>query len=104
MIDLAPNETVKSIFELVSITGEIGRPFVTAPGVPAERVAALRGAFKKMVEDPEFLADAAKSHIDIHAIHAEELDQLVRRVLNSPKNAVELLKSALATGAKPTAR
>src|SRR3954462_2876723 len=104
MIDLAPNETVRSIFELVSITGEIGRPFVTSPGVPAERVAALRDAFKKMVDDPEFLADAAKSHIDIHAIRAEELDQLVRRVLDSPKNAVELLKSALATGAKATQR
>jgi tripartite-type tricarboxylate transporter receptor subunit TctC len=103
MIDLAPNDTVRSIFELVSITGEIGRPFVTAPGVPVERVAALRAAFKKMVEDPEFLADAAKSHIDIHPIHAEEMEQLVRRVLDSPKSAVELLKSALATGAKPGA-
>jgi tripartite-type tricarboxylate transporter receptor subunit TctC len=104
MIDLAPNETVKSIFELVSITGEIGRPFVTAPGIPTERLAALRAAFKKMVDDPEFLADAAKSRIDIYAIHGEELDQLVRRVLDSPKSAVELLKTALATGAKPTAR
>jgi tripartite-type tricarboxylate transporter receptor subunit TctC len=104
MIDLAPNETVRSIFELVSITGEIGRPFVTAPGVPAERVAALRDAFKKTMEDPEFLADAAKSHIDIHPIHAQEMEQLVLRVLSSSKSAVDLLKSALATGAKPTAR
>jgi tripartite-type tricarboxylate transporter receptor subunit TctC len=104
MIDLAPNETVKTIFELVSITGEIGRPFVTSPGVPAERVAALRAAFKITMEDPEFLADAAKSQIDIHPILAEELGQLVQRVLASSKGAVDLLKSALATGAKPTAR
>ena len=54
MIDLAPERTVKSIFELVSITGEIGRPFVTSPGVPAERVAALRAAFKKMVRIRSF--------------------------------------------------
>jgi tripartite-type tricarboxylate transporter receptor subunit TctC len=104
MIDLAPNETVKTIFKLVSITGEIGRPFVTAPGVPTERVAALRTAFKNTMEDPELLADAAKSQIDIHLIFAEELEQLVRHVLNSSKSAIDLLKSALATGAKPAGR
>jgi tripartite-type tricarboxylate transporter receptor subunit TctC len=104
MIDLAPNETVRTIFELVSITGEIGRPFVTAPGVPAERVAALRAAFKNAMEDPELLADAAKSHIDIHPIHAEELQQLVQRVLDSSKSAVDLLKSALATGSRAPGR
>ena len=61
MIDLAPNETVRTVFELISITGEIGRPFVTAPGVPADRVAALRQAFDETMKDPEFLADARES-------------------------------------------
>jgi tripartite-type tricarboxylate transporter receptor subunit TctC len=97
MIELAPDETVRSIFEVVSITGEIGRPFVTSPGVPPERAAALREAFRKTMADPELLADAAKSHIDIHPIFAEELDALVRRVLSAPKSAIDLLKSALAS-------
>jgi tripartite-type tricarboxylate transporter receptor subunit TctC len=104
MIDLAPNETVKSIFELVSITGEIGRPFVSAPGVPADRVGVLRDAFKNTMEDPEFLADAAKSHIEIHPIHAQEMEELVRRVLASSKSAVDLLKSALSAGSRAPAR
>jgi len=96
MMDLAPNETVRSIFELVSIVGEIGRPFVTSPGVPAERTAALREAFRKTMSDPDFLADAAKSHIDIHPIFGEELESLVKRVLSSPRSATDLLKAALA--------
>ncbi|HEY7299998.1 MAG TPA: hypothetical protein VH684_18995 [Xanthobacteraceae bacterium] len=97
MIDLAPNETVRRIFELVSITGEIGRPFVTAPGVPAERLAALREAFRTTMADPEFLADAAKSQIEIRPIFADELDALVGRVLGAPKGATDLLKSALSS-------
>jgi tripartite-type tricarboxylate transporter receptor subunit TctC len=97
MIDLAPNDTVRSIFELVSIVGEIGRPFMTSPSIPPERVAALREAFRKTMADPDFLADAAKSHIDVHPIFGEELDELVRRVLGAPKNAIDLLKSALST-------
>ncbi|MEA2988895.1 MAG: hypothetical protein QOG83_1606 [Alphaproteobacteria bacterium] len=104
MIDLAPNETVRTIFELVSITGEIGRPFVTSPGVPPERVAALREAFRQTMADPEFRADAVKSHIEIIPIFADELEELVRRVLGSSKTAVDLLKAALSSGAKPQTR
>jgi len=96
MIDLAPDDTVRSIFELVSIVGEIGRPFVTSPGVPPERVAALREAFRLTMADPDFLADAARSHIEIHPIFGDELSELVQRVLGSPKSAVDLLKTALA--------
>jgi len=95
MIELAPNETVRTIFELVSITGEIGRPFVASPGIPPERAAALREAFRSAMVDPELLADAQKSHIEIHPIFAEELDDLARRVLGSSKSAIDLLKSAL---------
>ena len=97
MIELAPNETVRSIFELVSITGEIGRPLVASPGVPPERVAAVRDAFRKTMADPELKADAARSHIDIEPIFAEELDALVRRVLSASKGATDLLKAALAS-------
>ena len=96
MIDLAPNETVRSIFELVSITGEIGRPFVTSPGVSPERASALREAFRKTMADPDFLADAARSQIEIHPIFADELDELVRRVLGASRSATDLLKAALA--------
>src|SRR5262249_48955996 len=42
LIDLATTPDVRAAFELMSLTADIGRPFVTAPGVPAERVAALR--------------------------------------------------------------
>jgi tripartite-type tricarboxylate transporter receptor subunit TctC len=95
LIDLAPNPDVKAVFELMSVTADIGRPFVTAPGVPADRVAVLREAFSKTMQDPEFLADAAKANIDIKLIDGHELEELVHRVLRSPKSAIDLLKAAL---------
>lgn len=96
MIDLAPNETVRTVFELISITGEIGRPFVTAPGVPADRVAALRQAFDNTMKDPEFLADAEKVQIEINPIAWQEMGDLVHRALSASKGAIDLLKAALA--------
>ena len=98
MVDLAPNETARAVFELVTITGELGRPFLTAPDVPADRVKALRDAFDATMKDPEFLADAARTQKEIHPIRWEEMEQLVRRVLNAPQGAKDYLKAALKPG------
>lgn len=96
LIDLAGNADVRAVFELISISGEIGRPLLTAPGVPADRVAALRQAFIDTVADPEFLADAAQMEREIHPIPGLELQALVQRELGAPKSAIDLLKAALA--------
>ena len=95
LIDLATTPDVRAVFELMSLTADIGRPFVTAPGVPADRVAALRQAFADTMRDPEFLADAAKANIDIKLIDGHELEDMSRRVLQSPRSAISLLKNAL---------
>jgi tripartite-type tricarboxylate transporter receptor subunit TctC len=96
LIDLATSADMRTVFELISITGELGRPLLTAPGVPADRVAALRQAFDETMLDPDFLADAAKMEREIHPIPAAELESLVQRQLSAPKSAIDLLKAALA--------
>jgi tripartite-type tricarboxylate transporter receptor subunit TctC len=95
LIDLSNDPNIKAVFEIMSITADIGRPFVTAPGVPADRVAALRKAFEETMVDPEFLADAARVNIEIKLVPGHELETMVKRVLSSPKSAIALLKSAL---------
>jgi tripartite-type tricarboxylate transporter receptor subunit TctC len=96
LIDLAPTPEIRSVFEVMSITADIGRPLLIPPGVPADRVAALRQAFDETVTDPEFLADAAQMEREISPVKGTELQGLVRRVLDTPKPSVELLKTALA--------
>jgi tripartite-type tricarboxylate transporter receptor subunit TctC len=95
LIDLAPNEQARRVFELYSITSAIGRPLFTPPEVPADRVAALRRAFDLTMKDPEFLADAEKSREDIDALSGGEVQALVARVLSTPKETVESLRKAL---------
>ena len=65
---------------------EFQRPWVTAPGVPAERLATLRKAFKATLADPEFIAEANKSKLEMEYVGNEEIDDLVKEILNiSPK-------------------
>ena len=48
----------KQMFEIVFTDQVMGRPFVVPPGVPADRVAALRAAFDATMKDATFLAEA----------------------------------------------
>jgi len=61
------------------------------PGVPSERVAILRKAFKETFEDPEFLTEAKKSKMELDYVGADEINRLVQEILDiSPKEKEEL--------------
>jgi tripartite-type tricarboxylate transporter receptor subunit TctC len=73
----------------------IGRPFVTSPGVPAERVAILRKAFDEMLKDPAFLEDARKSGIDVSPVAGERVQKIVADFMNTPADIVTKAKLAM---------
>ena len=60
VMDLAKTDEDRAIFKLVFARQEFAWPYVAPPGVPADRVAALRKAFMETMKDPAFLADAEK--------------------------------------------
>ena len=65
----------KPLLEFMARASTVGRPLATTPGVPAERVAALRTAFAATIADPEFIAAAASEHFEFSPMSA---DQAVR--------------------------
>jgi tripartite-type tricarboxylate transporter receptor subunit TctC len=82
--ELAVNDDGRVILRAAASTGEFGRSILTTPGVPPERLAALRTAFAAMLKDPEFLAAAEKRKMMIDPATGEELDALVRETLKLP--------------------
>jgi tripartite-type tricarboxylate transporter receptor subunit TctC len=96
LIDVADTPDAKAVFEVLASTDGLGRPLLTTPDVPADRLAALRKAFDTMVKDPAFLADAAKAGEDISPNSGETLQRIVANVLGAPPAAFELFKTALA--------
>jgi tripartite-type tricarboxylate transporter receptor subunit TctC len=65
---------------------EFQRPFVAPPGLPKDRVEILRKAFKATLEDPEFKAEAHKSKLVMEYVSADEINDLVKEILDiSPK-------------------
>ena len=72
------------------------RPLATTPGVPPERVAALRKAFDDTLADKEFLAEAEKLKVEVKPVRGEELQALVNRLLTFPERLVPKAQEILA--------
>src|SRR5207248_5669646 len=87
--DLAESDEGREVLRAAASTGEIGRSILTTPGVPPERLAALRSAFQAMLNDPAFLAACEKRHLLIDGAAGEEIDQIVRDTLRLPQAVAE---------------
>jgi tripartite-type tricarboxylate transporter receptor subunit TctC len=97
LYELAAKDDDRAILRMVSSSAAVGRAYYAPPGVPKERVAALRTAFAKVVKDPEFLADARKRGITIEFMTGEELGRMVGS-LNQASPAVIARAKALVNG------
>ena len=94
-IDYAKTEDDRKVMELIFSQLVFGRPYVLPPGVPAERVAALRRAFMAALRDKDTLAEAAKMKLDLDALPGEEVQAEVAKVFATPANIVARAKQAL---------
>ena len=89
------NAEDRQALELVAALQEFGRPFMTTPGVPRERLEALRKAFDATMQDKDFLAEMQKANLDVIPMTGAKVEELVARVINAPKAIHERAKSAL---------
>jgi len=95
VLDLAKSDADRQALELVIARLEYGRPFFVPPGVPAERVQALRRAFDATMKDKDFLADATKLKLEIDAITGEQAQDLIAKVNRTPAPIAERVRKAL---------
>lgn len=79
----------KTLMEIYVSTGELGRPLAFPPGVPAERLTALRAAFWKMVADKDFLAETRKAEIPVAPMSGEDMTAYVNKVMATPAPQLE---------------
>jgi len=93
--DLARNPDDRLTIELIVSGTQLGRPFATTPDVPADRLTALRDAFRATMKDPEFLKDAAQIGFEVDPVYGEPMQKIVEKVLSTPKNLAMRAKEFL---------
>jgi tripartite-type tricarboxylate transporter receptor subunit TctC len=99
-LDFVKNEDDRRVMELFLAQKAVARPVVAPPGIPKERVTALRTAFMEMAKDPEFRADAEKTKLEIAPTSGESIDAVVKRIVSTPQKLADRLKAAITAPAK----
>jgi len=108
--ELASTPEQQAVFDFISKAVVVARPIVTNPGVPPERVAALRRAFDAVMTDPLLLDEARRENLDIGTRSGEELQGLVAEMLATPPailaqvaQAIQIKSAEAARSVKPGA-
>ena len=83
IMDAVTKPEDRKIVEMLLARLALGRPFIAPPGVPPERIAELRAAFKSAIQDPELRAEATKIRLAIDPIWGDEAQEMIAKVYRS---------------------
>jgi tripartite-type tricarboxylate transporter receptor subunit TctC len=89
IFEFITTEQQRQVLGFLASSMELGRPLLAPPGVPAERIAVLRGAFDAVVKDPAFLREAAATGFEVMPLSGERIAALVADVMATPKTIVD---------------
>ena len=83
------------IIDVIDALARIDRVYLMPGGVPPERVAAMREAFMKAWTDPQLLAEAERTQLEVKANNYQVIDEAVRTIMSLSDDRVQLLTSVL---------
>ncbi len=89
------NEEQLDLMKVVFGSQMMARPFAGPPEMAQDRKSALRAAFKKTMEDPEFAADAKRANLEIKPAFGEEIDAYLAEIYAKPKSLIDKAKRAM---------
>jgi len=91
--DLVGSEEDKLVMQAAFAPLALGRPFLMPPGIPRERVAALRQAFAATMTGSEFLAESEKMGLGLNAPRSgEQMQSVMERTYQSPPQVIDRLR------------
>jgi len=95
MTEFKTPATTRALVTAILASGDLGRPFIIPPAVPAERLKLLRDAFRKTMSDQAFLADVKARKLEIDPDYGEELEAIAKEAVSQPREIIERMKKLL---------
>lgn len=95
ILEALNNNQDKQIVELLLSRLLLGRPFIAPPGIPTERAAILRKAFRSAIEDPELIAEAEKTRLAIDPIWGEEAQKIISAMYKTDPAIIEKVSKVI---------
>ena len=99
VIELAKTDEQRQVLQLIFSQSSMGRAIFGPPGIPADRLAALRSAFDRMMVDKEFLAEAERMKMEINQpMSGAKMQELIERLYKTPADVVKKAAEAITPG------
>ena len=95
LIDMARNQAERQMMEILFVNGEIQVPVFTPPGVPPARLAALRDAFKRTLEDPALIEEGRKQMMEAQFVSGQDVEKLIAKAYAAPPSVVKATIAAV---------
>jgi tripartite-type tricarboxylate transporter receptor subunit TctC len=93
--ELASSQEQKDLLDVLDGSGELGRPFIVAKQVPADRAKALRAAFAALIKDEAFLAEAQKQNLLLDPVSGEEAEEIIAKIYSASPELARKVKEVL---------
>jgi tripartite-type tricarboxylate transporter receptor subunit TctC len=90
IVEVARGAEQQAALKLILSRQMMARPYVAPPGIPRERLDALRAAFDATMKDPQFLADAQRQDLEVRPVSGPAADALITEIYASPPAVVKL--------------
>jgi tripartite-type tricarboxylate transporter receptor subunit TctC len=98
VLDFARTEEQRQLLSIFMSMKTFGFPFFASPGVPADRVKALRLAFDETMADPAFIAESRAQHRDVAPSSGEEMQEALRQTYALPPALIAKARALLPAG------
>jgi tripartite-type tricarboxylate transporter receptor subunit TctC len=95
LVEMGATPEDRAALAFYTSSAAVSRSLLATPGIPAERVKALRAAFQATTHDPEFLAEIKKTKSEFDPATGEYLQELAAKVAATPKAVIERTAAAL---------
>ena len=93
--DIITKSDDRAMMQILMAKQDVGRPYITPPGVAPDIVAVQRTAFEKVAADSEFLADADKMNLLVEPTSGADLEALVTKIYATPQQIVDKLQEQM---------
>ncbi len=95
MMELTDNPVHRQMLEFMWLQSATARAIFAPPGVPPERVEALRRAFDRTVRDPGFLAEMQRLNIDVNPSTGEQTQAAVAKLIGTSPEIARMVTEAV---------
>ncbi|MDH3241698.1 MAG: tripartite tricarboxylate transporter substrate-binding protein [Alphaproteobacteria bacterium] len=95
--ELATKADQRALLNFVELPLAMAYPFVLAPGQPKDRVAAIKGAFDKVLVNPAYRQEILKQGLAYSPKSGDQVKALVEELYAAPKDSIKAYKKVVGT-------